>query len=346
MIVITESRLRTRIHALAYGLCLLGFMLLGYLNLRYGFYSLFYGALALAALAAAGIGYTLWARQWQLRAAGHGLILGGMALVALLLNMDRPELALFWVFPLILLDLLILPLRRGLWLALCTVFLTGLWLLLAGRGLLAMAGLSAAFLLGAMAALFADRYHHHARSLGELVTTDAITGAFNSRHFTETLRREISRSEVNGHPLSLVHLAIDYYDELEDLHGAANLHPLLKATSDGIKKTIRAGDSHFYFGQGAFLLLLPFTPEEGVRVIAERVRRVLAEGHWPVVDSITASLGCVSRQPGETDPEVLPARAREALHEAQRRGHNRVWHLDQQQLRAGAPGNMGQETAS
>lgn len=323
----TETRLRTRIHCLAYGFTLLAFLLLCYLNLRYGLYEFFYGALAMCTLAGGGIGYTFWARRRQLLAAGHGVILAGMALVSIILNLQRPEFGVFWLFPLIMLDLLILPLRRGLALATGTIVLAALAILLQGQQLLASASLLSALLLGAMAGLFAYRYHHHARSMVELSTTDPITGAYNTRFFDETLRREISRSEVTGHPLSLLHLAIDYYDELEELHGTTNLQPLLERTSDTLRHTIRAGDSHYYLGHGEFLLLLPFTPEEGVRVIAERVRRVIAEGRWPVVDTMTASLGGVCWHPGDEGQEELVRGARAALAEARKRGHDRTYHL-------------------
>lgn len=322
-----ETRLRTRIHGLAYGAAILAFLLLSYLNLRYGIYAFFYGGLLMSVLAAAGVGYTIWARRRQLRAGGHLIVLGGMALVVIILSLQHPELGVFWLFPLILLDLLVLPLRRGLWLAIITTVLAALAILIQAPGLLALASLTSALLLGAMAALFAYRYHHHARSLGELTITDPITGAYNERFFDETLRLETSRSEVTGHPLSLLHLAIDYYDELAELHPTGKLHPLLEACSETLRRTIRAGDSHYYLGHGEFLLLLPFTPEEGVRVIAERVRRVIAEGHWPLVDSMTVSLGGVCWHPGDSNQGDLVQGARTALAEARKRGHDRTYHL-------------------
>lgn len=323
----TETRLRTLIHGLAYGFTLLVLVVWGYLNLRYGLYDLFFGALAMGALAVAGVGYTIWARRRQLKAAGHGTVLGAMALIGVLLTLRYPMLAVFWLFPLIMLDLLILPLRRGVLLAALTVLLAGLVMLIHAQGLMAVASLLSAVVLGAMAALFTYRYHHHARSVGELTVTDPITGAYNSRFFDETLRREISRSEVTGHPLSLLHLGIDFFHELEELHGATHLHPLLEQTSETLRQTIRAGDSHYYLGQGEFLLLLPFTPEEGVRVIAERVRRVIAEKLWPTVESMTASLGGVSWHPGDQNQEVLVNGANRALDEARKRGHDRTYHL-------------------
>lgn len=338
----TETRLRTRIHCLAYGFCAAVFALLAYLNLLYGFYSFFYGALVLIILAAGGIVCARWIRQRQLQAAGHGVILAAMTLTVLVLNLKLPQLGIFWIFPLILLDLLILPLRRGLILAASGIVLLGLAMLINVEGLLAVAGLLSALQLGALAALFAYRYHHHVRSVGELTTTDPVTGAFNTRFFDETLRREVSRSETTGHPLSLLHLAIDYYGELEELHHGGELHPLLGRTSETLRQTIRAGDSHYYLGHGEFLLLLPFTPEEGVRVIAERIRRVIAERHWPVVESMTVSLGGVSWHVGGGRPEMLADNARTALAEARKRGHNQTYHLQSQAADA-KPGTAGSD---
>lgn len=324
----TETQLRTRIDSLAYSSCLLVFALLAYLNLLFGLYSLFYGALIMMVLSAAGIGYTTWARRHQLLAGGHVVILAVMVLVVVVLTLESPALAIFWLFPLILLDLLILPLRRGLTLVGASVLLCALATLISGQWLYAIVGLLSAVLLGAVAALFAYRYHHHARSLGELTTTDPVTGAFNARLLEDTLPREISRSETTGHPLSLLYLGIDFFDELVDLHGAASLQQFLTQISETLRRTIRAGDSHYYLGQGNFLLLLPFTPEEGVRVIAERIRRIVAEDHWPVVVSTTVSLGSVCRYPEDTqDSNALVACAHTALKAAHKRGHNRTYHL-------------------
>ncbi|MFE8072739.1 GGDEF domain-containing protein [Marinobacteraceae bacterium S3BR75-40.1] len=323
----TETYLRTRTHSLGYALTALVFLLVSMQSARYGFYSLFYGGLLIAVLGAAGLSYTWTMRRQQLKAPGHLWLLTGMTLVLTVTALQRPELAAYWLFPLIILNLLILPIRKGLLLCLLAIVLMGAVFVFTHRGLAGFSLLVAVLLLGGAAGLFAYRYHHHARSVVELSSTDPVTGAFNLRFFDETLAQEISRSEATGRPLSLIKLALDFYDELADLHGSGRLQSLLQGVSDQIKQMIRAGDSHYHAGDGSFLLLLPDTPEEGVRVIAERIRRGIAEQTWPTVDRLTASLGCTTRGEGEMDADAVAQRAERALAQAQKRGHDQIWHL-------------------
>jgi len=56
-------------------------------------------------------------------------------------------------------------------------------------------------------------------------------------------------------------------------------------------QSLLPGDGHFY-------LLLPFTHEEGLRVIAERIRRLVGELRWPVAESITRKPGLHDKDRG------------------------------------------------
>ncbi len=322
----TETRLRTRTHLISYGLAALFFLLLAQQNLRFGFYGLFYGALLLTCLALAGVAYTLIQSRRQLLASGHGWLLSGMAACVAVTTLIYPQLAIYWLYPLLLLNLLLLPPRRGL--LLCGLITVLVWSLLLARGLPveALNTLVGAALLTGTAGVYAWRYHHNALSVEELAIVEPVTGAYNERYLEETLVKELSRTSVTGHPLSLIHLQVDYLEELEDMLGSVGLQPLMRGISQHLANTIRAGDSHYYIDGGNFFLLLPFTPEEGARVIAERVRRTIAESRWGTTDSLTVSLGCTTCDSGDTSPSQLRETATAALHEAQQRGHNRVWH--------------------
>ncbi|TVP57732.1 MAG: GGDEF domain-containing protein [Halomonadaceae bacterium] len=321
----TETHLRTRTHGLGYGAGMLAFLLTATLNLSYGFYGLFFNALIVTLLLAAGLGYTLVMRRQQLKAIAHQYLLAGAGVVALLAASQHSDMALLWLFPLVLLNLLVLPLKRGLILCSLLVILTAV--LFHGRWNYPLAAtLIGLMLLILAAALFAYRYHYNAHSVDTLTLIDSDTGAGNLRYFQDTLTREISRSQVTGHALSLVCLAVDYYQEMLDLHGNVNMQPVLRQLSEKLQQALRAGDSHYYGGEGSFYLLLPYTPEEGVRVMVERLRRQMAEERWPVVDSLTTSLGCTTRGDDESDPVALETRSREALKAAQSSGHNRAWY--------------------
>lgn len=88
---------------------------------------------------------------------------------------------------------------------------------------------------------------------------------------------------------------------------------------------IRAGDTLYTLNDSEFFLILPYTPEEGVRVIAERIRRTIAEHQWAVVGKATVSIGCTTRGSGDTRTDSLRKRAHAAMEEARRRGADSVW---------------------
>ncbi|MGM0449232.1 MAG: GGDEF domain-containing protein [Pseudomonadota bacterium] len=322
----TETALRTRTNLVTYALILLCFMVLAERNLRYGFYGLFFSALTVTALAAAGIAVTLIRHRRQLQTHSHLVILTVIAVTILQAVAREPSLAAFWLYPLLMTAFLLLRLRYAA--LLCSVslliVLTLTWPLAPG-GQFTLIG--AALLLASGAGWFARHYHASAHYVDTLTIIDPETSAYNERCLDETLNKEISRSDATGHPLSLALLSVDHLDELTSVHGEETLASLNAAISQSLRTTIRAGDSHYHLGDGHFFLLLPFTQEEGLRVIAERIRRLLGESHWPGVESITASIGCTTRASGEASGSTLRQRCEQALNEARRRGHDQVWHL-------------------
>jgi diguanylate cyclase (GGDEF)-like protein len=164
-----------------------------------------------------------------------------------------------------------------------------------------------------------------AQSAEDLAITDPVTGAHNARFLDETLHKEISRAIATGHPLSVVLISVDYLDELEDLHGRERLRELSRQLTAHLFDVIRAGDTLYTLDKGEFFLILPFTPEDGVRVIAERVRRSISEHTWPVVGKVTVCVGCTTRVPGDTRPDSLRGRTRTALEAARKRGPDSLW---------------------
>jgi len=227
--------------------------------------------------------------------------------------------------PLLVLNLLILPLRQGLLLssALALTLITVIWIeqpavdaLITSTGLIALMSAST---------LYVWNYDHMAQSAQDLAITDPLTGAHNARFLDETLQKEISRAIATGHSLSVISLNLDHSEEIQDLHGKDGLHNLLKSITEHLFEIIRAGDTLYTLNGSEFFLILPFTPEEGVRVIAERIRRSVTEHNWPGVGRVSVSLGCTTRGNGDTSTDSLRARATHAMHEARKRGANSAW---------------------
>jgi diguanylate cyclase (GGDEF)-like protein len=239
--------------------------------------------------------------------------------------LDPPGIS-HWVMPLVVLNLLILPLRQGLILSLLLLVALALFLLLSSPLMYAITISAGVFALVAVAALYIWHYDHMAQSAEDLAITDPVTGAHNARFLDETLQKEISRAIVMSHSLSVISLAIDYAEEAEDLHGQAGMQRLLRDLTQHLFDVIRAGDTLYTLEDGEFFLILPFTPEEGVRVIAERIRRTIAEQNWPLAGKVTVSLGCTTRASTDIRTADLRKRVRHALEEARKRGADSVWY--------------------
>lgn len=322
----TETRLRTWTHSAAYGLATLFIAALALQNLRYGFYQLFYLASGMAALTFAGNIYTFICRRHQLSAPGHLIILTGLnsGLIAAMFTLDSPGIT-HWIMPLLVLNLLILPLRQGVALSLLLLLPASALIISEQPYAHATIIISGLLLLLAAASLYAWHYDNMAQSAEDLAITDPVTGAHNARFLDETLQKEISRAIATGHPLAVINIGIDYADQAIDLHGKAGLQTLFRSITEHLFGVIRAGDTLYTINDSEFFLILPFTPEEGVRVIAERIRRTISEQNWPVTGKTTVSLGCTSRGSGDTRTDNLRKRAHKALEDAQRKGADSVW---------------------
>ncbi|MEQ5836880.1 GGDEF domain-containing protein [Marinobacter sp. NFXS9] len=324
----TETRLRTLTHSLAYSLTLLFMIALAAQNLRYGFYDLFYLAVALGLGAAAGVAYTWVMRRRQLMAPGHTLLLAVMNLLAVLavFGSSQPDVS-HWTLALVLLNLLILPLRTALAMTLALIACVAIWLFMATDPTQAIVTLGGLLLLFGTGVFYSWHYSNMAQSAEDLAITDTQTGAHNARFLDETLQKEISRARATGNPLSVIRLHMDHLDEVNDLHSQDRMALLMREVTQTLFGVIRAGDTLYALGDGDFFLVLPFTPEEGVRVMAERVRRTLGEAEWPVVGRLTVSLGCTAWAASDTTSDHLRDRAGEALQQAQQRGTDRAWFL-------------------
>lgn len=322
----TETRLRTITHSAGYALAAVFIAALAVQNLRYGFYDLFYLASGMAILSVAGLAYTVICRRHQLSAPGHLIILSALnsGLLAALISMNGPGIS-HWAMPLLILNLLILPLRQGLALSLLLITPMSVVLFLSHPVDDAMVTTTGLVILLVTTALYTWHYDHMAQSAEDLAITDPVTGAHNARFLDETLQKEISRAIATGHPLSVVHLGIDYAAEAKDLHGNAALQTLFRDMTQHLFGVIRAGDTLYTLNESEFFLILPFTPEEGVRVIAERIRRTIGEHQWPVVGKATVSLGCTTRGNGDTRTDTLRKRAHGAMEEARKRGADSIW---------------------
>lgn len=323
-----EERLHAKVVAALYLFSGLLMLVLSVQNYRYGLYPLVYSASLIAALLCA---LAIYARFGQNSTDIAKAGVWGLGFCFLLITKDsmaHPIEVKHWAFPIGLLSFIALKHRTAMLLTVVAAVVLTLALISAEGLVRALSFATSYALLIALASTYAQLHQQQGRTLVELETRDPMTRAYNYRYLEETLEKELCRADRTGKPLSLIALEIDYFPQVNDVHGPLVANDLLSQFASQLHAMIRAGDSVYYSGKQAFYLLLPCTPAEGVVVIAERIRRTIADSNWPVVDSITVSLGCSSYLSTERDCKVnsFINDANVALIEAQKNGHNRVCH--------------------
>ncbi len=160
-----------------------------------------------------------------------------------------------------------------------------------------------------------------------LASTDALTGILNRRAMMEMLERERSRSSRYGFPISLLLLDIDHFKRVNDTYGHPGGDAVLQGVSRLLRSLARLSDIVTRWGGEEFVVALPQTGAAGARIVAERLRRTLADTRHVLPDGVelivTASIGVASMD-APWNIETLIHEADTAMYAAKARGRNRV----------------------
>jgi diguanylate cyclase (GGDEF)-like protein len=165
--------------------------------------------------------------------------------------------------------------------------------------------------------------------LERLSLRDQLTGLGNRRHFDSNLAMQFALSRRNKSPLSLIICDIDFFKNYNDSLG----HPQGDVCLIEVAKVMRAqlernSDLVCRYGGEEFVAILPDTPLQDARALAEAIRRQVFETNIAVEEAearrVSLSLG-VATYVGQykTEREMLEA-ADAALYKAKHNGRNRV----------------------
>ena len=179
-----------------------------------------------------------------------------------------------------------------------------------------------------------ERYHQrleeyqrmledHVAQVAEQSITDPLTGLRNRRAFRDSLDDEVQRYRRYGTPLSLAVIDVDQFKVYNDRHGHSAGDDVLVGLSRLLRDLSRATDVVARYGGEEFAVILPNTAADGGHVIAERVRRGVAESEWELSD-VTISIGVATMHDGIEDAAGLIDAADVAMYEAKGEGRNRV----------------------
>jgi len=159
-----------------------------------------------------------------------------------------------------------------------------------------------------------------------LTITDSLTGLNNHRYFHEKLKDEVELARRYEKNLSILIVDIDNFKHFNDVHGHQAGDVILKSIASVIKGQVRNTDFPVRYGSEEFAAIMPETSYDGARILAERMRRKIAETPFSLLDDdrvlITVSIGFASTSKNTKDKAELIEMAERALYFAKKRGRN------------------------
>ena len=177
-------------------------------------------------------------------------------------------------------------------------------------------------------------YH---KEIASLANKDGLTKLYNHRYFQERIRQEFSQAKRQKSFVSLILMDVDNFKHYNDTHGHPAGDKLLKelavllARHEGVSgETMkRVTDIVARYGGEEFVMILPFTPYEGAKIKAERVREAIEAYAFDHADQqplacVSVSVGVATYPDHADDPAELIQLADKALYHAKRLGRNRV----------------------
>jgi diguanylate cyclase (GGDEF)-like protein len=160
-----------------------------------------------------------------------------------------------------------------------------------------------------------------------LAITDDLTGLSNRRHCLELANREFDQAWRYKQPLSAIFLDLDNYKQVNDSYGHAVGDEVLRAVAARCLSQLRKVDILGRYGGEEFVAFLPETNLDATHLVAERLRRKVADEpietrHGPI--AVTISLGIATLDERCTDLDILLERADQGVYAAKQAGRNQV----------------------
>ncbi|MDQ7030271.1 MAG: diguanylate cyclase [Ardenticatenia bacterium] len=167
------------------------------------------------------------------------------------------------------------------------------------------------------------------QAVREEIVRDPLTGIYNRRFLKEHLQWLFSVSQRVGREISLIMVDLDYFKQFNDRYGHLEGDNVLRTVAQLIEQNVRSSDVVARYGGEEFTIVLPETGRQEAALVAERVRRAVAEHpfrHYLFANAqrITVSLGVATAPEDATSPEQLIEAADQALYQAKANGKNRV----------------------
>ncbi|GMR21554.1 MAG: diguanylate cyclase [Gammaproteobacteria bacterium] len=156
---------------------------------------------------------------------------------------------------------------------------------------------------------------------------DVLTGLRNRRWLDEMLPRYVDRYRYNQKAVTILMMDVDHFKQYNDNYGHLAGDQVLASVAHSIMSNIRPNDAAARYGGEEFVVILPETEKAEAYIVAERLRKAIANisicevvGAEPL-PGITASLGIASLEEKQGYHDLLNS-ADMALYQAKESGRN------------------------
>jgi diguanylate cyclase (GGDEF)-like protein len=171
------------------------------------------------------------------------------------------------------------------------------------------------------------RSNRYSKDLQKEANQDYLTNLLNRRSFNVLAKQYVALSRRYNSELSLISLDIDNFKSVNDQYGHDLGDEVIRNVANTIKKSCRDSDSAFRFGGEEFLILLPTTSLSEAMILAEKIRKSIADSHVfsdKLIIITTVSAGVAEWDIQEIDIESTLKRADKALYQAKEQGRDRI----------------------
>ena len=168
--------------------------------------------------------------------------------------------------------------------------------------------------------------------LQTMAVSDPLTGIYNRGALINRAEEELSRLKrgnalPHGNGLGVIMIDLDYFKKVNDTYGHQTGDKVLCEMTTRVTNCLREYDIFGRYGGEEFLVFVPNSDLNGVKVTAERIRNELNKSPFICGDytlPITASFGVTCCQDPTETINVTLQRVDKALYKAKEDGRNRV----------------------
>ena len=155
--------------------------------------------------------------------------------------------------------------------------------------------------------------------LQTMANTDGLTGLFNERYFSSTLRAR----EATREPFTLFYLDLDRFKPVNDTYGHDTGDKLLKAVAARLVDCVRSTDFAFRIGGDEFALVLDSElADDMCQMMFERITTAVSRPYDIDGAKIDIGTSCGwARYPGEGNAEEIRILADRRMYDCKERNH-------------------------